>query len=246
MPYSINSYLDRFQVEDVFGPNDWQWGLFKEFEATLTSDARPFPCVFGVAGLKANQLRFAFLDPLDGETLAQVLVPYLSRARTYGPNTSLVVISRPGPVRSLVDYRQRFWSLLGELAAIDRHPWPGDIPEELDTPGWEFSFAGEPIFVVCNTPAHILRQSRRSTSFMMTFQPRWVFDNILGSEVAAERAYEKVRSRLAAYDLLPTSPALGRYGDADNREFAQYFLGDDNGQPRCPFHSISKNKEKAA
>ncbi len=246
MHYGANSYLDRLQVEDTFKTSDWQRVLFKEFEAALTSEARPFPCVFGVSGFKANQLRFAFPDPLDGETLAQVLLPYLSRARTYGPNTSLVVISRPGPVRSLVDYRQRFWNLLGELAAIDRHPWPADIPEELDTPGWEFSFAGEPIFVVCNTPAHVLRQSRRSTSFMLTFQPRWVFDNILGSEVAAERAYQKVRARLETYDLVPASPALGRYGEEENREFAQYFLGDDNGRPRCPFHTLAPSKEKAA
>jgi len=238
--------FDRQEVAASFDANDWRQILFKEFEAALTSEARPFPCVFGVSGFKTNQLRFAFLDPLTPEALAPVLQTYLSKARGYGPNTSLVVLSRPGPVRGLKAYRAQFWSLLQGLAAIDLHPWPGDIPEELDTPEWEFSFAGEPIFVVCNTPAHVLRQSRRSTSFMMTFQPRWVFETILGSEIAAERAYQKVRERLSSYDLIPASPALGRYGDAENREFAQYFLGDDNERATCPFHSLTSKKDQAA
>lgn len=242
----MHRHFDRTEIAAAFVAGDWRQILFKEFEATLTSDARPFPCVFGVAGLKANQLRFAFPDPLTPETLAPLLKVYLAKARSYGPNTSLVVFGRPGPVQCLEAYKAKFWDLLKGLAAIDNHPWPADIPEALDTPGWEFSFAGEPIFVVCNTPAHVHRQSRRSTGFMMTFQPRWVFDNILGSEVAAERAYQMVRERLVAYDLLAASPALGRYGEPENREFAQYFLGDDNERARCPFHSLTPKKEQAA
>jgi len=82
---------------------------------------------------------------------------------------------------------------------------------------------------------------------MLTFQPRWVFDNILGSERAAELAFAKVRSRLVAYDLLAPSPALGRYGDPGTREFQQYFLNDTEMPAKCPFHSLSRSqKEKAA
>ena len=50
-------------------------------------------------------------------------------------------------------YRRRFWDILAGLARQDDTPWPADIPEALGTPGWEFCFRGEPIFVVCNTPA---------------------------------------------------------------------------------------------
>jgi FPC/CPF motif-containing protein YcgG len=82
---------------------------------------------------------------------------------------------------------------------------------------------------------------------MLTFQPRWVFQNILGSQRAAELAFAKVRSRLAAYDLLPPAPALGRYGDPANREFRQYFLDESDGLAQCPFHSLTQpQKEKAA
>lgn len=242
----MSEIFDRSQIATQFARDSWQQVLFREFEATLTSESRPFPCVFGVAGFRTNQLRFAFPDPVSAQSIAGPLRQFLPNARGFGRNTSLVVLSRPGPVRALDAYRRQFWNLMRDLAVIDRSPWPAEIPEALDTPAWEFCFAGEPIFVVCNTPAHVLRQSRRSTSFMMTFQPRWVFDHILGSSDAADKAVSKVRERLSSYDLLSVSPSLGRYGDPENREFAQYFLGDTNERPKCPFHLLNEKKEQAA
>lgn len=231
-------HFDRAEVLTAHGEGTWQRVVFNELAATLTSESRPFPCIFGVNGFRTNQLRFAFLDPLDAGGLAPILEAYLGEARSYGPNTSLVVFSRPDAVASLDAYRTRFWSLLNGLASIDRNPWPEDVPQELDHPHWEFCFAGEPVFVVCNTPAHVARQSRRSSSFMLTFQPRWVFDRILGSQKAAETAFEKVRSRLRPYDLLEPSPALGRYGEQTNREYQQYFLEETNEKPKCPFAKL--------
>ena len=108
---------------------------------------------------------------------------------------------------------------------------------------WEFSFAGEPIFVVCTTPAHVMRQSRRSSAFMLTFQPRWVFEKILGTEKAANAAFAEVRKRLVPYDSASPSPLLGRYGAADGREYQQYFLHDDNNASTgCPFAKLAQNK----
>ena len=83
--------------------------------------------------------------------------------------------------------------------ALDKNAWPAEIPEQVDHPMWEFSFAGEPIFVVCSTPAHVMRQSRRASTFMLTFQPRWVFEKILGTEKAASAAF--ARSAQAAHSL---------------------------------------------
>ena len=97
---------------------------------------------------------------------------------------------------------------------------------------WEFSFAGEPIFVVCSTPAHVMRQSRRASTFMLTFQPRWVFEKILGTEKAASAAFGEVRKRLIPYDGTSPSPLLGRYGKHDGREYQQYFLPDENDHRR--------------
>jgi len=179
---------------------------------------------------------------MDSTNLAPTLAAYLRAARGFGSNTSLVVFTPPSPVRSLEGYRKRFWNLLRDLAAQDSQPWPATVPQRLDDPAWEFCFAGEPMFVVCNTPAHVLRQSRRSSTLMMTFQPRWVFDSILGTPSAAKKAFGKVRRRLAAYDMLPPSPVLGQYGAKDVFEYQQYFIGDDNERPKCPFASLRNDK----
>ena len=168
-----------------------------------------------------------FLDPYDIEVLGEQLAHYVAESRSYGSNTSLVVFTRPRPVQTLDAYYRKLWLTLDQLARLDKSPWPADIPEQVDHPMWEFSFAGEPIFVVCTTPAHVMRQSRRSSAFMLTFQPRWVFGN-LGTEKAANAAFAEVRKRLIPYDSTSPSPLLGRYGAADGREYLQYFLHDDN------------------
>ena len=66
----LSLFMDRFAVERAFAATDWQSILFREFEATLLSESRGFPCVFGIAGFRANQLRFSFLDPVNAANLA--------------------------------------------------------------------------------------------------------------------------------------------------------------------------------
>jgi FPC/CPF motif-containing protein YcgG len=202
--------------------------------------------VFAVAGFELDQLRFGFNDRLDGAWLAPVLKDYLRSAREFGPNTSLVAFSRPGPVAGLESFRARFWALLKDLAGQDPSPWPSGVSQSLTDSTWEFCFAGEAIFVVCNTPAHVLRQSRRASAFMVTFQPRWVFESILATPACAEKAFAKVRRRLTTYDMLPLSPALGRYGEPGVLEHEQYFLSDDNERQGCPFTSLRDDKPSSA
>jgi hypothetical protein len=236
-------YLRKGEVSSNFPVSSWQSVLFSEFEAQMSSEARPFPCVFGVAGYRQDQLRYLFLDPLEVELLGEQLALFVSESRSHGPNTSLVVFTRPRPVQTLEAYHRKFWLMLDQLARIDNSPWPAEIPEQIDHPMWEFSFAGEPIFVVCSTPAHVMRQSRRSSSFMLTFQPRWVFEKILGTEKAAEAAFSEVRKRLVPYDSTSPSPLLGRYGDHHGREYQQYFLQDENDAAvGCPFAKLAQNK----
>jgi FPC/CPF motif-containing protein YcgG len=245
-------YLRRGEVGSSFAVSSWQSVLFSEFEAQMCSEARPFPCVFGVAGFRQDQLRYLFLDPFDVDVLGEQLALFVAQSRSHGPNTSLLVFTRPRPVQTLDAYQKKFWHTLDQLARIDKSPWPAEIPEQIDHPMWEFSFAGEPIFVVCSTPAHVTRQSRRSSTFMLTFQPRWVFEKILGTEKAAEAAFGEVRRRLVPYDSTAPSPLLGRYGQHDGREYQQYFLHDDNQVPaECPFHKLAQkaqldDKEQAA
>lgn len=242
----MGSYLTRAEVRDIHAKPSWQRVVFAEFESTLTSKSRPFPCVFGVSGLKSDQLRYAFLDPLEPESIAPVLGDYLSTARSIGRMTSLVLFGRPGPVQALEAYRDRFWSILDGLERLDTAPRPDGVDERLESASWEFCFGGEPTFVVCNSPAHVLRQSRRSTSFMITFQPRWVFEGITDTEDPATlRALSTVRDRLANFDAIAPSPHLGAYGDPENREYRQYFIDDTNDAPACPFHRLGAERDES-
>lgn len=239
--------LRKEEIASLYGHKDWQHIVYKELEATFTSKSRDFPCGYGVNGFNKSELRFAFCDPLSGENLAQALGQYLPDARTFGKHTSLVVFSRPGPVLEIESYRQMFWNILRETSELDPEPWPDHVPDQIDHADWEWCFRGEQIFVVCNTPAHVNRQSRRSSSLTLTFQPRWVFEGLLDTHEMAYRATRGVRKRLDKYDVVATSPDLGLYGDPDNREYAQYFLDDVNGPRKCPFHQIRQDiKEKVA
>ena len=240
----MEQYILPKDVIKQYDTSSWQQVVYSEFESALLSKTRPFPCVFGVSGLKAGQIRIAFPDPLTPKSLAPILKDYVQNARGFGPMTSLVVFTRPGPVQHIESYQKYFWSLLNDLEGMDQSPRPEHIPEQLDDPKWEFCFAGEPIFVVCNTPSHVLRQSRRSTSFMITFQPRWVFEGILDADAdpIVARSLETVRSRLKAYDAISTYPYLGKYGEIDTREYQQYFIADSNDAPACPFHKLGNDK----
>ena len=173
------AFLNRSDVKNCHGEGAWQRIVFSEFSSLMESTEHPFPCIFGVRGYRGDQLRYVFHDSVDIRSLAISLGAFLRQARSFGPNTSLVLFTKPDRVLPLDVYRETFWSLLRELVRQDNRPWPDHIPVELRDPLWEFSFAGEPVFVICNTPAHLLRQSRRSSCFMVTFQPRWVFDKIL-------------------------------------------------------------------
>ncbi len=76
----------------------------------------------------------------------------------------------------------------------------------MDNPLWEFCFHGEPMFIVYKTPSHINRISRKSSTFMLTFQPRWVFSDLLYTEQKAKNAFSAVGKRLEPFDIITKSP----------------------------------------
>lgn len=232
--------LTKDETSCTFDQNTWQRKIYNEFDAALASTSRAFPCVYGVSGHNTGQLRFIFQDRLDAAILAEGLASFLRDARTFGPLTSLVVFEAPNHIDTIEAYHQRFWSLLRDISELDAKPWPSEISPDVMNETWEFCFAGEPIFVVCNTPAHVARQSRRSSAMMLTFQPRWVFDNILGNRASASKATGTVRARLQSYDFVKPSSALGLYGDHENREALQYFLSDDETSLQCPYTNLRR------
>lgn len=223
--------------------NRWEFDAFSDFQASLTQALKPFPCTLGAAGLAADQLRYHFIEapPATGQAvreLAAALQSFLPDARSFGKNTSLVVFFKEARDLGVRAYQTLFWDVLNRLHGLDAQPWPESVPLDPKERLWEFCFAGEPIFVVCNTPSHRARKSRYAKHFMLTFQPRWVFDGVIGDGAPhAERIRDEIRRRLLAFDALGPSPDLGGYGDEAYREWKQYFLLDTNvaQNEACPF-----------
>lgn len=208
----------------------------------LLSSQKPFPCTFAASAAKKGSLRFGFIDSLhDIDTwraLVDILSNYLKIYQEISRETSLAVFFSPGNKSlAMVDYYQKFWGILQFLHDNDPEAWPTSIPRQVDDGWWEFSFGGVPIFAVCSTPAHDRRKSRRSPTFLITFQPRWVFEGLEIGTPRGATARRVIRGRLRTYDEVEPSPELGAYGDGSNREWRQYFLPDDNQNSFtcCPF-----------
>lgn len=220
------------------------WGRphVTELMERIKSAETPFPCTFAVSAAKNSGLRFGFVEDLHDrrswEVLPDLLSGYLQVYQQIARETSFVVVFRKeDSTRTVADYYRLFWEILQFLHERDPEPWPGDIPADPDEAAWEFSFGGTPIFVVCNTPAHVHRKSRANSAFVITFQPRWVFEKLHPGTPRGAAARRVIRNRLRAYDDVAPSPDLGNYGDSDNREWRQYFLPESN-DPRaekCPF-----------
>ncbi|CAC9589314.1 hypothetical protein [uncultured Gammaproteobacteria bacterium] len=243
MPKVLNLQEAREQKEQ------WKNVVFEEFYTTMTNENEKFPCVFGTAGVKNQQVRYYFSnsqarDP-DIYPLAIVLEEYVKNSRTYGKNTSLVVFFKPdSKIRSIQNYERDFWSILQRLNYIDSSSWPKEISEDPEHYLWEFSFSEEPIFVVCNNPAHKLRRSRYAGTFMITLQPRWVFEFL--QKPAGRKSKKIVREILKSYDDIDVHPELGTYGDKKNKEWLQYYLSDTNetNNKKCPFQLKEKQHDR--
>ena len=227
----------------VFGAvPDWGADAFDSFRDQLLSRDAPFPCVFGVTGLRSGHLRYCFVESKTDSNqigfLAEALRWYLPRSRSFGRATSFVAFFKPEERDGDIAHSETaFWRILNLLHEQDARGWPDKIPQNPSHHLWEFSFAGEPIFVACATPGHKKRMSRYNSVFMLTFQPRWALDSI-GDDLPADiAAREQIRERLAAYDLTPISPSLANYGESTCLEWKRYFLRDTNhgGLKQCPF-----------
>jgi FPC/CPF motif-containing protein YcgG len=228
---------------------DWERDAVDRFSRRLLSKDRLFPCIFGVDALRKSTLRFTFVPAGEPGTeyLAAALEEFTSIAPELGRRTSLVAFFEPsGGVGTLADYERRTWRLLRDLHKIDPLPWPAGIPEDTESPEWEFCFAGMPMFVVVNTPAHRERMSRFFEYYCITFQPRFVFDDIAETSRQGKSARKVIRKRLSTYDTVPATPLLGSYGTPGNREWTQYFLADHNHDvsrlTRCPFNSSDEEE----
>ena len=209
----------------------WRQEAAGKFNHRMIDHDRPFPCIFGVDAVKRQTLRFAFVTSGDDEVkdLSEALKEFVAAAPDLGKRTSLVVFFERQLEASadVHEYERWFWKLLQELHELDEEPWPDEIPKDTEHSEWEFSFAGMPMFVVANTPLHEQRRSRYFEYFAITFQPRFVFDDIAGDSPQGVNARKIIRKRLRDYDSVNPPSTLGDFGAEGNKEWIQYFLPDD-------------------
>lgn len=234
---------ERLQECTLGALPEWGTQRVRELLGTILSADADFPCTFAVSAVKKSGLRFGFVDdladPATWEPLVGTLSAYLDIYQTLSRETSLIVFFRVGDSSAEVaEYYDKFWSVVQFLHERDPQRWPAEVPTDPDDYRWEFSFGGTSMFLVCGTPAHVLRRSRRSSCFVVTFQPRWVFEGLEATSTRGAAARRVIRGRLARYDAVAPAPELGGYGDPSNREWRQYFLADTNAGRRtpCPFH----------
>ncbi len=100
------------------------------------------------------------------------------------------------------------------------------------------------MFVVINTDIHTSRQSRAFSRVAITFQPRFVFDDLAEETPRGDESRQIIRQRLTEYDAAPVTPLLGAFGDSANREWMQYYLDDGDpvpGMEKCPVHNFRSN-----
>jgi len=213
----------------------------------MLDTSEPFPCIFGVDAVKRRTLRYCFV-PSGAERvdrLADALRVFAGQCVELGRRTSLVAFFEPDPgLRDLDDHQREFWSLLSALIENDDQPWPSGISTDTESSTWELSFAGVAFFVVANTAFHESRRSRFFDYFAVTFQPRFVFDDLSEESTAGRNARKVIRERLRNYDSVPPHASLGSFGGDNNREWVQYFLPDDDSvvppMTRCPINHTSK------
>ncbi|AGW42418.1 hypothetical protein O159_24820 [Leifsonia xyli subsp. cynodontis DSM 46306] len=220
----------------------WKAGVFEEFHARMTDKDNEFPCIFGVEAVTRGTLRYGFVSDEAGDQatqLSRILRQFTEVCHDLGKRTSLVCFFESWNADSThAGYWRRFWQLLGEVSEQDSAPWPPDISQSLDDPQFEFAFNGQPMFVVVNTELHEHRLSRRLSRVAVTFQPRFVFDDIAEGTPRGDAARAIIRGRFASYDTAPLPENLGSFGDVSNREWNQYYLDDGTSADipaSCPF-----------
>lgn len=242
------SWLDRYVGELP----DWQQDAFRKFGHMIADEDRMYPCIPGRQGFLTDSLRFGFAaDPRSDQAIeeaAQLLQQYGECSRDTGRFTSLVLFfETPEDMVAdftVEDYEQVFWSVLSRVSAKDPVPWPAHIPQDPSHHAWEFCYSGHPYFAFCGTPAHQVRRSRRTPYFLITFQPRWVFEEINDLTAFGRNMKNLIRQKLVEYDGVPAHPSLKWYGQADNLEWEQYFLRDDESIAlKCPFASMAMKKK---
>lgn len=223
-----------------FPEDAWETSAILSFEHRMLDPVDKFPCIFGVDAVARKTLRYGFVRRNDhAEQLAGILHSFTDVCESLGKRTSLVVFFERWDAEkdSHESYYREFWELLRETSEWDSQTWPQEHSRDTEDPTFEYCFNGVPMFVVVNTNLHADRRSRYFERVAITFQPRFVFDDIQPNTKAGDNARRIIRGRIGQYDRAPLTRVLGNFGEESNSEWRQYYLddGDDTiSTGRCP------------
>lgn len=75
-------FYDRAGIAAHFHHGSWQHDAFLDFARRMESPSSPFPCHFGAAGFRKDELRFFFSDRSDDSSIANALDHYVLNNRS--------------------------------------------------------------------------------------------------------------------------------------------------------------------
>ena len=225
----------------------WWHEAYEDLSSTLVDADQKFPCIYAIRAHRNNTLRFVFLSDSESEAsiaaFGHALSEYVKVCRSLAPYTAfLAFFGADCEEMTLEQHHSEFWRVLQRLHELDASPWPTHIPTDPAEPLWEFCFSGEPMFVLGGGPAHVVRRSRYTPARTISFQPRFMFDELIATPTLLGRARRIIRGRVLEMDGLPVHPMIQMYHEEGNREWRQYVVPDDNSpiEGVCPFHARTR------
>lgn len=214
---------DIFDVDHHLRP--WMEEAYAAYHREVSNPA--YPCYFGHAAERDGEIFYAFVPTLDRSALLRIMGEFVRRGRSEEfRRFNLAVFFEPIDGHDTHErFQARFWRILQMLQDGDPLPTAG----EPDNPHWEFTFDGCQMFVVGANRTYHKRHSRNlGLGQVMLFQPRSVFIDSVTNEAISTSARNAIRERLHRWDDVSHHPDLGVFGAAENREWKQYCLPDDN------------------
>jgi FPC/CPF motif-containing protein YcgG len=224
----------------------WWHEAYDALSRTLTASSQKYPCIYAIRAHRNNALRFIFLN--DSETDAAIaafgraLSEYVKICHSLAPHTAFLAFVRADREElTLEEHHSEFWHVLQRLHELDASAWPAHIPTDPAEPLWEFCFSGEPMFALGSGPVHVARRSRYSPVRTISFQPRYMFDELISTPDLLAKARRIIRARVLEMDGFPVHPIIQMYHEEGNREWRQYVVPEDNSpiEGVCPFHARS-------
>ncbi|MHB1469794.1 MAG: YqcI/YcgG family protein [Solirubrobacteraceae bacterium] len=225
----------------------WWHEAYDDLSRMLVTPNPKFPCIYAIRALRNDTLRFVFLRDSESDAsivaFASALSQYVKVCQSLTPHTAfLAFFAADLEEMTLEQHHSEFWRVLQRLHELDPSPWPAQIPSDPAEPLWEFCFDGEPMFVLGSGPVHVARHSRYSAVRTISFQPRFMFDELISAPNLLNRARRIIRDRVIEMDGFPVHPMIQMYHEEGNREWRQYVVPEDNLpiDGACPFHAIPR------